>query len=81
MFEIALGNICCLVAMCFDSFSSTKKSKKDILVWQSISQFIWGMSSIFLKGYSASVQNFMTIVRNIFALKKIHLNLFNGESL
>ena len=36
---------------------------------QSISQFIWGMSSIFLKGYSASVQNFMTIVRNIFALK------------
>ena len=56
--------------MLFDSYSSSKKTKKDILFYQSISQFIWGMSSIFLKGYSASVQNFMTIVRTFFALKE-----------
>ena len=70
MFEVVLGNTCCLLAMLFDSYSSSKKTKKDILFYQSISQFIWGMSSIFLKGYSASVQNFMTIVRNFFALKE-----------
>ena len=69
MFEVALGNMCCLLGMFLDSYSSSKKTKKEILFFQSISQFVWGMSSIFLKGYSASVQNFVTIIRNIFALK------------
>ena len=65
-----LGNLCSLLAMLCDSYSSTKENKRDLLFTQSISQFIYGLSSIFLKGYSASVQNFISIIRNYFALKE-----------
>lgn len=70
MLNFILGNVCGILAMLSDSYSATKTSKKDILLTQSISQFIYGTSSIFLKGYSASVQNFMSIVRNFIALKE-----------
>ena len=70
MLEIIIGNICSLVAMTLDSYSSTKKTKKDILFIQNLTLFVYGTGSIFLKGYSASVQNFVGIVRNIVAINE-----------
>ena len=50
--------------------ATCQENKRDLVFTQSISQFIYGLSSIFLKGYSASVQNFISIIRNYFALKE-----------
>ena len=70
MLEIILGNLCSLAAMLIDSYSSTKKTKKEILLTQNFSQIMYGTSSIFLKGYSASAQNFVSIIRNIVSLRE-----------
>ena len=69
MFEIIIGNIGSLLGMALDSYSSTKKTKKEILLIQNLSLFVYGTSSIFLKGYSASVQNYVGILRNTVATK------------
>ena len=70
MFEIIIGNLSSLLGMSLDSYSSTKKTKKEILFFQNISLFVYGTGSIFLKGYSASAQNFVGILRNIVATKE-----------
>lgn len=70
MFEIIIGNLCSLLGMGLDSYSSTRKTKKEILLIQNISLFVYGTGSIFLKGYSASVQNYVGIIRNTVATKE-----------
>lgn len=67
MLEIIIGNLCSLLGMGLDSYSSTKKTKKEILFIQNISLFVYGTGSIFLKGYSASAQNYVGIIRNVVA--------------
>lgn len=56
--------------MITDSISSKKNTIKEILFFQSLSQVIYGISSIILGGYSAAVQNAVTIIRNYFASKE-----------
>ena len=70
MFEIILGNFFALLAMLSDSYSSSKKTTKSMLKVQNFSQLSYGLSSIVLKGYSGAVQNFISVIRNILAIKE-----------
>lgn len=65
--SLILGNLCCLLAMITDSFSTTRNKAKEILLIQCLTQLLYCMSSIFLKGYSAAVQNAVSIFRNLLA--------------
>ena len=69
MNDIILGNLISLLAMGSDSFSATRKTAKGVLLVQCISQFLYGLSSLVLKGYSAAVQSAVSIVRNLVAVK------------
>lgn len=70
MIDFITGNLCSLLAMVTDSISSTRKSTKSMLLFQTISQLFYVAGSIVLKGYSAAVQNAVSIVRNLVAIRK-----------
>lgn len=70
-FGIIVGNICSLLAMLTDTFSTTRKTVKEILLVQCLSQFIYCVGTVLLKGYSGAVQNVVSIFRNLVAIKKI----------
>lgn len=65
--EVIIGNLCSVGAMISDSVSGTRKNKKGMLMAQSVSQLFYICSSLVLKGYSATVQNVVAIIRNLFA--------------
>ena len=69
--DILAGNISSLCAMVTDSVSSTRKSQKGILFFQTLSQVFYMTSYIILKGYSSAVQCAVGILRNIVAMWKI----------
>lgn len=69
--SIVIGNICSLLAMITDAISSSQKTAKGVLVVQSISQCIYGIGTLVLKGYSGAVQNAVSILRNFVAIKQI----------
>ena len=66
--EIIVGNICSILAMLSDSFSSTRKTRKDIMLAQSLSCVFYFAGCMVLKGYSAAVQNLVGIIRNLIAI-------------
>ena len=66
--NLILGNGCSLLAMVTDSISATRKTAKGVLLVQSLSQLIYCIGTILLKGYSGAVQNVMSIVRNFVAM-------------
>lgn len=68
---LLLGNLCVLLAMGANAISSTRKTTKGILWMQNVSQLMYCGSAFFLKGYSAAVQNVVSIIRNLVAIKKI----------
>ena len=68
---IIIGNVCTFLAMCFNAFSSTRRSIKGVLWMQSVSQAIYMISGIVLRGYSAAVQNAVSILRNFAAMRNI----------
>ena len=70
--SIITGNICSLLAMITDSISSTRKTAKGVLLVQSLSQLIYCIGAIILKGYSAAVQNAVSIIRNFVAIRQIN---------
>ena len=70
MIEIIIGNICSIGAMICDSYSGTRRTRRDMLLVQTVSQFFYIVSSLVLKGYSATVQNVVTVFRNLVAIKK-----------
>ena len=70
MNELIIGNLFSCLAMVVDSVSSTRKRAKDVLLFQALSQFIYLICSIVLKGYSAAVQNAVSVLRNLAAVKK-----------
>ena len=70
--DIAIGNICSLLAMVTDSISSTQKTAKRVLWMQTLSQLIYFTGTIVLKGYSGAVQNAVSMLRNLVAIKDIH---------
>ena len=69
--SVILGNGCSLLAMVTDSISSTQKTAKGVLLMQSLSQLIYCIGTILLKGYSGAVQNLVSILRNFVAIRKI----------
>ena len=73
--NIILGNVCSLLAMVTDSISSTRKTAKGVLMVQNLSQLIYCIGTILLKGYSGAVQNVASIIRNFVALRKIESKL------
>lgn len=69
--NIIAGNICSLLAMATDSLSAAQKTVTRVLWVQCLSQLIYCIGAIVLKGYSAAVQNAVSIIRNFVAIKKI----------
>lgn len=70
MLEIIIGNISSIGAMICDSYSGTRRTKKDMLLAQSVSQIFYIISSLVLKAYSATAQNVVAILRNFVAMKE-----------
>lgn len=68
MLEIIIGNGCSLAATITDTLSSTRKTAKGVLIAQTFSQLFYGIGAVILGGYSAAVQNFISIVRNFAAM-------------
>lgn len=68
MFSLIAGNLCSLFAMVTDSVSSSRKTVKGVLTMQLLSQFFYGAGAIVLKGYSAAVQNAVSVLRNLEAM-------------
>lgn len=72
---LVIGNLCSLIAMFTDSISNTRKTTKGVLTMQSFSQVSYGIGAVVLGGYSGAVQNGMSIIRNVIAIKKINSKL------
>ena len=70
--NLIIGNLCSLLAMATDSISSTRKTAKEMLLIQNLSQLVYCTSGIVLKGYSAAVQNVVSMLRNFLAIKKVN---------
>ena len=75
---IMIGNICSLLAMLANAFSSTRKTAKGMLHVQNVGQLIYFAASFVLKGYSAGVQNLIGIVRNFMAIREVKNKLLEG---
>ncbi|MBR2532042.1 MAG: YgjV family protein [Lachnospiraceae bacterium] len=73
--EIIIGNICSFCAMITDSVSGTRRKNSEILGFQILGQFFYGVGSAILKGYSGTAQNVVAILRNIAAMKQISSKL------
>lgn len=69
--NVIVGNVCSLIAMGTDAASSAQKTAKGVLWYQILSQFVYCLGSILLKGYSAAVQNAVSTLRNLVAIKKV----------
>ena len=68
MLDIIIGNVCSLLATVTDTVSSTRKTAKGVLIAQTFSQLFYCIGAIILAGYSAAVQNAVSIVRNLSAM-------------
>ena len=68
--RIIIGNIFSLLASLVDSYSGTKKSKKEMMLWQLVSQFFYAGCNFTLNAYSGLTQNIVTVFRNYFASKE-----------
>ena len=55
--------------MISDSIAGTREKRRDMLLVQCVTQVFYIASSLILKGYSATVQNVVTIARNLVAAK------------
>lgn len=71
MFELIAGNVSSLLAMVTDSVSAYKKTPRGVLLVQTLSQLFYGASAVLLKGYSAAVQNGVSILRNLLAVSSL----------
>ena len=69
--NIIVGNITSLLAMGTDSLASAQKTAKGVLWVQTLGQAIYCTGSIVLRGYSAAVQNAVSVARNLFAIGNI----------
>lgn len=72
--HLIIGNLCSLLAMLTDSFSSTRKTTKDVLRVQNVSQLIYCIGTVILKGYSGAVQNVVSLLRNLAAIHNVQSN-------
>ena len=70
MHLILLGNFLSVLATAADLFGASRKSPRAMLLAQTASQGFLGLSSLVLGGYSAVVQNIVSVIRNLTALAK-----------
>lgn len=68
---VIVGNLLSLFGMGANAISSTRKTAKGVLLWQSLSQGIYFVCAMILKGYSAAVQNIVSVVRNLVAIRNV----------
>ena len=66
--SLILGNLCSIAAMITDSISATRKTVKGVLWVQNLSQMIYCIGAIALKGYSGAAQNIVSLLRNLAAI-------------
>lgn len=69
--NLVFGNLCTLLAMGANAVSSTRKTAKSVLLFQCLSQFVYFICAVVLRGYSAAVQNIVSILRNMAAIKNV----------
>lgn len=69
--DLIIGNLCNLLAMGANALSSTRKTAKGVLRVQNLSQLMYFITAIVLRGYSAAVQNVVSILRNLAAIRDI----------
>lgn len=69
--NLVIGNLCNLLAMGANAFSSTRKTAKGVLHAQNFGQLMYFITGIVLRGYSAAVQNAVGILRNLTAIWNI----------
>lgn len=67
MNDVLTGNILALCAAVTDSVSGTRKTTKAIMGLQTISLFFYAAGNLVLRGYSAVVQNVVSVGRNLLA--------------
>ena len=70
MNRILLGNFFSLLATVTDLYSVSRKTARSMLWTQTATQALLSLSSLTLRGYSAVVQNVVSILRNLAALGK-----------
>ena len=69
MGPILIGNACSVFALISDSVSATRRTTRAMLLFQSLGQFFYCLAGAVLKGYSAVVQNAVSIVRNLLVIR------------
>lgn len=69
--SLIIGNVVTLFATAADTLSSTQKTAKRMLWVQSLGQLFYGIATFVLGGYSGAVQNAVSILRNLVAIKNI----------
>ena len=70
MFQILVGNIFSILATVCDLFAASRKNPRTMIWAQTISQGFLAFSALVLGGYSAVVQNIVSVFRNLTALGK-----------
>ena len=78
MNDLIAGNVCSLLGMGADVASASRKTAKGVLWLQTLGQVFFGLSSVFLKGYSAAVQSGVSVVRNLAAIGGVKSKWSNG---
>ena len=68
---LIVGNGCSLMASITDALSTSRKTAKGVLWVQNISQIVYFIGTIALKGYSSAVQNMVSVLRNLAAIRGI----------
>ncbi len=71
MNQVLLANILTIIGETALFVASTRKNKKDILIFQIVCMFLTSISSWLLKGYSGIVMGVLGIIRNILSIKNI----------
>lgn len=66
---IILGEIFSLLAALTLAYSTFSNKKNKMIWWQAINAIFYGISNLFLGGYSAVVTNVLTLSRNILVVK------------
>ena len=70
-YSLIIGNLCSLLAMGTDTLSSAQKTTNRVLWLQNLSQTIYCIGAFLLGGYSGCVQNVVSIIRNLAAIKQV----------
>ena len=71
MREVLYANILTIIGQLITFYSSTRKQKNQILIFQIVAMVVMSCGSLLLKGYSAIVMDVVAILRNLFSIFSI----------